>query len=294
MRYRFLLRPGWITMTVAVLVFAAISVFMLSPWQLGRHDDKLAQNEAIERSQGSDAVPLNSIVSPDAAPGDDAVWQQVSVEGRYLPDGETVARLRSVHGEPAYEVLTPFASSDGTTVLINRGFVRPDDEGRVPEFPAAPTEPTSLTARVRTDENDTRRRAAFEEDGRLQVYAINSETVAEAVDIPLRAGYLQLTADQPGGLGALPLPRLNSGLNLAYGLQWVAFGAMALGALVFFIWREAHPRPEQATAGAEETTAPAESRMSTRSALRAAASERPATTTRTTTETLADRYGGRR
>ncbi|WP_083684156.1 MULTISPECIES: SURF1 family protein [Actinoalloteichus] len=294
MRYRFLLQPGWITMTVAVLVFAAISVFMLSPWQLGRHDDKLAQNEAIERSQSSEAVPLDTIVPPDAAPGEDAVWQQVAVEGRYLPEGETVARLRSVHGEPAYEVLTPFALTDGTTVLINRGFVRPDDEGRVPDVPGAPTESTSLTARVRLDENDTRRRAAFEEDGRLHVYAVNSGTVSEAVDIPLRAGYLQLTADQPGGLGALPLPRLNSGLNLAYGLQWVAFGAMALGALIFFIWREAHPKPEAGSATTDETAEPPEgSRTSTRSALRAAASERPSAT-RTTTETLADRYGGRR
>ncbi|AOS65204.1 SURF1 family cytochrome oxidase biogenesis protein [Actinoalloteichus hymeniacidonis] len=297
-RYRFLLRPGWITMTVAVLVFAAISVFLLSPWQLGRHTDKLAQNEAVERSQHSDPVALDTVLSPDEAPADDAVWQQVTLDGRYLPASETVARLRSVQGEPAYEVLTPFELTDGTTVLVNRGFVRPDEDGAVPDYAAAPSEQTDLVARVRRDENDTQQRSAFEQDGVQQVYAINSGTVGEAVGLTIRPGYLQLAADQPGGLEALPLPRVQSGQNLAYGLQWVAFAVMAVGALIFYIWREAHPKPATGEDGAPTPTddavaEPRPPRQSTRSALRAAVAEQP-TTTRSSTDTLADRYGGRR
>lgn len=36
-----------------------------------------------------------------------------------------LARLRSVEGDPAFEVLVPFAVDGGPTVLVDRGYVRP-------------------------------------------------------------------------------------------------------------------------------------------------------------------------
>ncbi|AUS77980.1 hypothetical protein C1701_05890 [Actinoalloteichus sp. AHMU CJ021] len=246
MRFRFMLRPGWLGLTAGVLIFAALSFALLAPWQFGRHADKRAQNQAIESSLHGAPVPVEDVLPGGSAPGPEEEWRRVVLTGTYLPEHEGVARLRTVHGEPAYEVLTPFRLSGGDVVLVNRGYVRPVEGTDVPDYAPAPGGEVSLTTRVRLDERDGRGRPGFEEDGHLQLYSVNATTLAASTGVDIRPGYFMLAAEQPGVLGALPLPRLNSGLNLAYGWQWLAFGAMALGGLVYYVWREAYPDRQRA------------------------------------------------
>ena len=61
----------------------------------------------------------------------------MTATGHYLPDAQVLARLRVVDGEPAYEVLVPFVVDDGPTVLVDRGYVRPDPGHEVPDDRAA-------------------------------------------------------------------------------------------------------------------------------------------------------------
>jgi cytochrome oxidase assembly protein ShyY1 len=228
-RLRYLLRPGWLAATALVLIFAAACFTLLAPWQFHRHAERDATNDALQASFSAAPVPL------DAAP---AEWRLASLRGSYLASGETLARLRTVLGEPAFEVLVPFRLTDGSVVLINRGFVRPNERSQAPDYPAPPAGIVDLVARVRADERDAERREAFTEDGRRQVYAIDSQTVARATGLAIRPGYLRLEPGSPGVLEPLPLPQLESGPYLAYALQWIAFGAMALLGWAYFSWRE--------------------------------------------------------
>ena len=43
-------------------------------------------------------------------------------------------------------------------------------------------------------------------------------------------------------LTAIPLPMLETGNHLSYGLQWIAFGIMAPAGLLYFIFAEARER----------------------------------------------------
>ena len=52
-----------------------------------------------------------------------------------------LARLRVIEGDPAFEVLVPFAVDGGPTVLVDRGYVRPVQGSKVPAFAAPPTAP---------------------------------------------------------------------------------------------------------------------------------------------------------
>lgn len=243
-RFRFLLRPGWLALTLAVLLFAAACYSILAPWQFRRNAERVAQNTAISTALRTAAEPIDRVLPGANRPTVASEWRPVTMTGRYLPAGEAVARLRTVQGEPAFEVLTPFQLAQGGVVLVDRGYLRPTGEVGIPPYPGPPAGEVTVTARVRQDERqgaDADHRDALTENGRRQVYAINSETVARVTGLPIRPGYVELLPDQPGVLGPMPLPQLDSGPFLSYALQWIAFGTMAILAWIYFTWREAQP-----------------------------------------------------
>lgn len=245
MRLKFLLRPNWLALTLLVFAFATACFLLLSPWQWDRHLERDAQNAAITRSLSLPPRPLGQVLPDGAAPTTHTAWSRVTVTGTYLPGKEVIARLRTVHGEPAFEILTPLRTTSGDVVLVDRGYVVPDQTVDVPDYPPPPTRTVTVTARTQVDETDPQHRDAFiptgSTTGTPHVYAIDSTVVAEATGLDLRPGYFQLTPDQPGVINALPLPQVSSGPYLSYSLQWIAFGVMAIGGWVYFTVRESQP-----------------------------------------------------
>jgi cytochrome oxidase assembly protein ShyY1 len=226
-----------VAVTLVVLLFASACYTLLAPWQFRRHHERSSTNAAVQASFTATPVPLEAL-----GPGSE--WRLVTLTGSYVSDAEAVARLRTVLGEPAFEVLTPFRLASGSVVLVDRGYVRPNDVTQVGDYPAPPAGQVELVARIRADETDPQHRAAFSDrtsGGRRQVYAIDSQTVARAAGLSIRPGYLQLERGSPGVLAPLPLPELDAGPFLSYALQWLAFGTMSLLALAYFTWREIKP-----------------------------------------------------
>jgi cytochrome oxidase assembly protein ShyY1 len=264
---RFLLRPSWLALSVAVIGFAVACYALLAPWQFRRNDERSAQNQAISASFAAPAVPLGQLVAAGTTPASSVEWRLVTVTGRYLPDAETLARLRSIDSKPAFEVLTPLRTTDGRTVMVDRGYIRPVQGSQVPGYAAPPAQEVTLTARVRADETDQQGRPAFNAEDHRQVYAVDSRTLAAATGLQLERGYLQLTDAQPGGLGVLPLPEPDAGPFLSYAWQWLVFGAFALFGLVYFARLEVLQRrqrradldaePDGDLAGDESRPAPA-------------------------------------
>ena len=250
MRLKFLLRPGWLALTLVVFAFATLCYTLLAPWQFSRDDQRDARNAALSASFDAPPRPLSQVLPPGAEPSQDTKWRRVTVTGTYLPNGEMIARLRSVKGEPAFEVVTPFRTTNGTVVLIDRGYLRPTSHSQVPSYAAPPDGRVTLTGRIRADEATPDNRGTFVppgSNGRLHTYAINSDVVAAVTGLDVRTGYLQLVPKQPGGLGALPVPRLTSGPFFSYALQWLAFGAMAVLGWLYFTIRELKPGGALAT-----------------------------------------------
>ncbi len=238
MRWRLLLRPGWVALTAVVVCFSVTAFTLLAPWQFRRAEQRAERNAAIESSLRTPPQPLRSVLPVHAAPTEATEWRQVLITGRYLPSAELVVRLRTVQGEPAYEVLVPLRLADGSTMLVDRGYLRPAEGVRVPGYPPVPAGEVTVTGRLRADEPDPRGGEVATQDGHRQVYAVNTRTVGAATGVRLEPGYVQLVDGAPGVLSALPLPQLDSGPSFAYALQWLAFGAMAPLGLAYFAWRE--------------------------------------------------------
>jgi cytochrome oxidase assembly protein ShyY1 len=241
---KFLFRPSWIALVVGVLAFAFACFSLLSPWQFGRNAEREAQNNAIEASLSASPRPLNVVLPPGVAPSPATEWSRVTMTGTYLPEGEVVARLRTVQGEPAFEVLTPLRTLDGQAVLVDRGYVRQGDHAGMLPYAAPPGGVVQVEARIRQDETDPKNRDVFTDpstSAKPQSYVVDSRVVARASGLPIRPGYFQLDENQPGVLAALPLPRVDAGPFLSYALQWIAFGVMAIAGLAYFTVRELRP-----------------------------------------------------
>ncbi len=272
-RLAFLLRPGWLALALVVIAFTYLCFTVLAPWQLGKNTKTSRQNHQIEHSLNTAPVPLKTLLPQQDSSASGAQWRRVTAAGHYLPDAQVLARLRVVDGQPAFEVLAPFVVDGGPTVLVDRGYVRPEGGSRVPPIAPPPSETVTITARLRDSEPPVQGKDPFSKDGVQQVYSINASQVSTLTKVPLAGSYLQLVDNQPGGLGVIIVPRLDAGPYLSYGIQWIAFGVIAPIGLGYFVFSEirAHRR-EKALKTPTDTASPP----------------------MTVEEKLADRYGRRR
>jgi cytochrome oxidase assembly protein ShyY1 len=277
-RLAFLLRPSWIVLALVVIAFTYLCFMVLAPWQLGKNTRTSRENHQIESSLNTAPVPLKTVLPQQDSLAPDAQWRRVTATGHYLPDVAVLARLRVVDGEQAFEVLVPFAVDDGPTVLVDRGYVRPEEGSHVPPIARPPAETVAITARLRNSEPLVHDKDPFTRDGFQQVYSINTEQVSGLAKVPLAGSYLQLVENQPGGLGVIGVPRLDAGPFLSYGIQWILFGILAPIGLGYFAYSEIRARRQ------EKLQAPP-----------ACGGQAPAEASPATVEEkLADRYGRRR
>ena len=112
---------------------------------------------------------------------------------------------------------------------------------RVPSFDPAPVGTTTLSAMLRTSDPATES-TPLEEQGYTMVQTIHTPQIAEVTSQDLVSPYAQLLSDQPGVLNPIPLPMLDRGNHLSYGLQWIAFGIMAPAGLAYFLYSEIRER----------------------------------------------------
>lgn len=235
------LKPGWFLAAVLIIAFSYFAFTFLAPWQLGKNEAIGERNERIETAFHTDPVPYDEIFDADGAVAEDDEWRRVTVTGHYVPEAETVLRMRPVEGTPSVQVLTPLKMDDGRLVLVNRGWQQARG-AEVPDFSAAPDGEVTVTAVARRNEA-TPDRAPMEGEGHLQVYGIDTGQISQATDVELGRDFVQLSdEDQPGALNPMPIPKLDRGSHLSYGLQWIAFGVMAPAGLGYFIWAELKER----------------------------------------------------
>jgi len=274
-RLGFLLRPGWVALAVVVIAFTYLCFSVLAPWQLGKNTKTSRENNQIQQSLTTAPVPLKTLLPQQDSSAPDVQWRKVTATGHYLPDKQLLARLRVADGEPALEVLVPFLVDGGPNVLVDRGYVRPEQGSRLPPIPPPPHGTVTITARLRDSERPVLDKQSFVSDGVRQVYSIDVSQIATLTGVPLAGSYLQLVDNQPGGLGVLGLPHLDAGPFLSYGIQWITFGVVAPILLGYFVYGEVRAR--RAEKSQISPTEPAEP-----------------TAPATVEDKLTDRYGRRR
>lgn len=119
---------------VTGLLLAAIALLVgLGIWQLERRAWKLALIAQTERQLARTPVPAPG-PARWAAVGAGDVYTPVVATGRYRRDADTYVQAVTEIGG-GFWVLTPFDTTRGFALLVNRGFVPAGERGRVAPSP---------------------------------------------------------------------------------------------------------------------------------------------------------------
>lgn len=260
------LTPGWVLTAVLVLTFTYFAFTFLGPWQLNKGEQKSAFNHRLEEAIQHDPVPAADVLPKDgSSAGLEKEWTHVRLQGKFIPSAEVLLRNRPVDSSPAFQVLTPFKTDAGQTILVNRGWAPPVQGADVPELPDPPAGKVDVTGYVRMSEAEALT-APTQSQGYTQVTGIHTATIGDTVKpkleeahalsaaqkTPLTTEYIQLDEvsvaamneqdSSNAELHEIPLPQLDNGPHLSYGIQWITFGIAAPAALIWFGYSEIRER----------------------------------------------------
>ncbi|MHB8513213.1 MAG: SURF1 family protein [Actinomycetota bacterium] len=217
----------------ALTGFVAICCVGLGIWQLQRlHDRRALNNELIHRTK----LPLVALGHLELSGGrsDPYAYRRVRATGTYDVTREVILRARAIGDRPGNHVLDPLRLSDGTGIIIDRGWVpldhdRPDGaDFKAPSKQVTitgilvPTEPKPILFGP-TDPS----RGVLSTIGRIDLPRLQKQ-----IPYSIKPLYLVMEEQQPPQSGVLPtvegLPPPGEGPHFSYAIQWFTFASIAL------------------------------------------------------------------
>jgi surfeit locus 1 family protein len=133
----------------AVLLFCAF--LSLGTWQLHRRAWKLDLIARVEQRVHAPAVPPPPPGEWSQVTAANSEYRHVHAAGTFLNDSETLVQALTDLGA-GFWVLTPLRLGDGTVVLVNRGFVPPEQRERASHGAAEVTTAATVTGLLRITE----------------------------------------------------------------------------------------------------------------------------------------------
>lgn len=246
-------RANWVLALLGTIALAMFAGFVaLGIWQIERRAWKLDLIERVTaRAQG---VPQPA-PSPDRwsdIARDTDEYRRLQLAGLYAHDQETLVQASTDFGS-GFWVMTPLAQADGTTVLVNRGFVTPNKRDPATRRDTAPSGPVQLTGLLRISEpaggflrkNDPAAFKWYSRDvaaigtahglARLAPYFVDAEADGRSgvSDPGQMRGELAHVADQR----IWPIPGLTvltfHNSHVVYALTWFGLALMMAAAVAF-------------------------------------------------------------
>ncbi len=218
-------RPKWLP-TLCVLPLLGLLLW-LGAWQLHRADEKQSLYAAFDKG-GGQAVPWLGARSQPR-------YSHVEVSGHFVADRQILLDNMSYADAVGYRVLTPFVSTDGQWLLVDRGWVPAGTHrAKLPDV-SVPEENRTVLGRLDELPRPGIRLGVDEEAGwpRRMNYP-TQQHIQRVLGQTVFAGILRLDASEPDGYvrdwhpGGLPPMR-----HLGYAVQWFAL-ALTLAVLYIF------------------------------------------------------------
>lgn len=237
--YKFLFSSRWLGWFALVCLLSAVCT-TLGLWQMDRRDairediGNVVNNYDTAPVAFEDAADLFETYDPAKE------WLPVEMTGVYDTANQRIVRNRPLSGRAGYEVVVPLKLSDGTAVVINRGWlpIGNDQAGRPDSVPAAPSGEVTVVARLKPPEPTLQRGAP---EGQLASIDLAKYQDEVGYDVEQGAYGLMASEDpQPAVVPeAAPKPSVDEGPHLSYAMQWFAFGVMLFIGLGYAAYQEA-------------------------------------------------------
>ncbi|KAI0785008.1 mitochondrial protein required for respiration [Abortiporus biennis] len=110
--------------TMILLGIMPIFTFALGTWQVQRLKWKVNLIDELEEKLGRDPMLLPKHINLAAVP--DFAYRKVLLTGKWDHAHTMLLGPRVLDGTAGYHVVTPLVREDGSTVLVNRGFITPE------------------------------------------------------------------------------------------------------------------------------------------------------------------------
>lgn len=224
-------RAARLTLILAC-VLACLGFLALAGWQFQRLGWKLDLIERVEQRLRAEPVAPPAAWGPV---GKDDEYRRLRLQGRF-ERAETLVQATTELGA-GYWVLAPLRLADGRAVLVNRGFVPP--EQRAPEAHAAPDGPVELVGLLRlTETGGGPLRANVPAEGRWYSRDVAGIAAGLGVAGELAPFFVDEQADaaaprrwpRPG----LTVVRFTNN-HAVYAATWLALAAMAAAAAAYLV-----------------------------------------------------------
>jgi len=230
---------------LSVSLFAiAVGCLWLGNWQLERKEEKQILFDQFENA------PLLRI---EQALKQDQRFSRVQAYGYFDDTRHVLLDNKILNGRAGVHVLTPFFLSNGTTILVNRGWLPlPPDRRHLPPVPTVHSART-INGLLKKPSTDGPRlgkpdELVADEWPQLVTY-LDLETVSGALGAPLHPWLLQLDPAEPGGFEGRQWKAAVMGPEVhgAYAFQWFA---LALATII--IWLTMGVRRAQQQQGSKD------------------------------------------
>lgn len=233
-RFRFLIAPKWIAFHVLVAV-VVVAMINLALWQLRRLDERRLFNDQV-RANANQPIASFDEVGISAEQPSATEWRRVHATGTYVPGHQFLVVNRSQNGETGRNVVDALQLSDGSLLLVNRGFVPNADD-----VPPAPEGTIDVVGRLRASERRATGQAADEAvDELTEIRRIDIGVLAKQFTenvLPMYIERLESTPSDAATLQPIVAPDIDEGPHLSYTIQWFVFSICVIAGWVLAVRR---------------------------------------------------------
>lgn len=238
---RLMVSRRWIITTIIVIIGSLVCV-RLGIWQLDRLAQRRAFNAHYRQTSTLPALEIQSSPSEDLT---DMEYRPAIAIGVYDFEHQIVLRNQVHENKAGYHLLTPLMLLDGTAILIDRGWIPPDDnplDWRVYDQPGTITVKGILRQGQATPEMGgvADPTLVVGESYRSVWSLVNVEQMSRQLPYKLLSVYIQ--PDPNPALTKPPYPYqpeiiISEGPHWGYVLTWFSFAALLFFGYPFFYLR---------------------------------------------------------
>jgi len=228
---------------IAVVVALATAALFarLGVWQVHRLRERQALNAELVSRMSYPPTTVEELPADTAL----AAYRRVKITGRYDYDHQILLTGRSRDGAPGVNIVTPLIpDSEGTAVLVNRGFVYSPDAATIsiptwsePEHATVEGYARPVPVRESSDPRSQTNPMAWRD--------LDSARIANSIPYPVARMYvvdLRPGERSEGAPVRLSAPSLSEGSHKSYAIQWFSFAGIALYGVVYLVWLESRKR----------------------------------------------------
>lgn len=221
-----------VVLVLGVALLAFIGFVALGIWQVQRLGWKEELIARVDRQLQAEPVPAPPARATLTREADE--YRRVIAQGRFDYQREVTVRATTALGT-GYWVLTPLQRADGSWVLVNRGFVPPEQRTQIPRGDAE----ASVVGLLRLGEPDgSLLQANVPAEGRWYSRDVAAIAQAQGLTGPVAPFFIDVQAT-PATATAWPRPGLTvvqfKNDHLVYALTWFALAAIMAGAMTYLV-----------------------------------------------------------